>query len=85
MNLRYVFQKQNQKNHQVAKKKFPKEIHLGLIQLFISKISPNYVGFNVTMETKVKHIDLASLEKMILKIRCNILFKVVELIICVSV
>jgi len=37
------------------------------------------------METKVKYIDLASLEKMILKICCNIFFKVVELIICVSV
>jgi len=37
------------------------------------------------MEMKVQYIDLASLEKMILKICCNIFFKVVELIICVSV
>jgi hypothetical protein len=80
-----MFSKKQSKESPSCEKKIPKEIHLGLIQLFISKISPFHVGFNVTMETKVKHIDLASLEKMILKIRCNILFKVVELIICVSV
>jgi hypothetical protein len=71
-----------------CKKRFPKEINnnkLGLIQLFISKISPNYVFLIFTLEMKVKYIDLASLEKMILKIYCNIFFKVVELIICVSV
>jgi hypothetical protein len=69
-------------------KSFPKKINNNnptLIQLFISKILPNYVVLNFTMETKVKYIDLASLQKMILKICCNIFFKDVELIICVSV
>jgi hypothetical protein len=49
-----------------CQKEIPKEINndkLGLIELFISKISPNYVVFTFTMETKVKYIDLSIIRK----------------------
>ncbi len=83
------FQKQkSQKKSLSCETKIPKELNNnnpGLIQLFISKISPNNVVFTFTMETKIKYIDAASLEEMILKICCNIFFEIVELIICVNV
>jgi len=88
LNLHYVFRNKISKKSPSCEKKIPKEINnnnLGLIQLFISKISPNYVAFGFTMEMKVKYINLSSLEEMILEICCNIFFKVVELIICVNV
>jgi len=69
-------------------KKIPKEINnnnYGLIQLFISKISPNYVVFYYYNGNKRQIYWSCIIRKNDIKKCCNIFFKGVELIICVSV